>query len=45
MNPAFVNWIIDSVIMPYQKHLEESKHEKAKKEIHAQSSKKGHKRV
>ena len=40
-NVAFLDWVIDSVITPYQKHLEESKYEKAKKNIHAQSDKKG----
>lgn len=39
-NVSFANWVIDSVIAPYQKHLEESKREKAKKEIHSQSHKK-----
>lgn len=42
-NVSFVNWVIDSVIIPYQKHLEESKNEKTKKEIHVKGRKKGRK--
>ena len=40
-NVALANWVIDNVIIPYQKHLEETKDEKTKKDLHAQSHKKG----
>ena len=42
-NVGFANWVIDSIIIPYQKHLEESKNEKTKKEIHVKGRKKGRK--
>ncbi len=35
MNQGFINWVIESVIEPYQKHLEETKDEKTKKEVRA----------